>query len=166
MDFKITEMLKEDWKQVEAVYLEGIKTRIATFQTETPTWVEWNKNHMSSCRLVVKYGNHILGWCALSPMSSRCVYRGVAEISIYISEKYRGHGIGTLLLNELIAESEKCGIWTLQSNVIKENVQSRKLHEKCGFREVGIREKVAKMDNTKWMDVVILERRSKIIGVD
>ncbi len=166
MDFKIKEMVEQDWKQVEDIYLEGIRTRMATFQTGAPTWDDWNNGHMKICRLVAKSGDTILGWCALSPTSSRCVYRGVAEVSIYISEKYKGQGIGTLLLNKLIAESEKRGIWTLQSSVIKENIKSRKLHEKCGFREVGIREKVAKMNSEKWMDVVILERRSKITGID
>ena len=165
MDYKIDEMSQDDWEQVADIYLEGINTGKATFQTEVPTWKDWNNGHVNSCRLVIRSGNNVLGWGALSPTSSRCVYAGVAEVSIYMGGKYRGRGIGTVILQNLIKLSEENGLWTLQSGIIKENTSSIELHEKCGFREIGIREKVAKMKNGKWHDVVLMERRSKIVGI-
>ena len=166
MNYKIDEMTKSDWEQVSQIYLEGINTGKATFQSEVPTWENWNNGHVSSCRLVVRSGNNVLGWGALSPTSSRCVYAGVAEVSIYIGEKYRGQGLGKVLLEHLIKLSEENGFWTLQSGIIRENTSSIVLHEKCGFRELGIREKVAKMNNGKWHDVVLMERRSKSVGIN
>ncbi|HEY8893083.1 MAG TPA: GNAT family N-acetyltransferase [Clostridium sp.] len=166
MDYKIDKMIQSDWEQVANIYFEGIKTGIATFQTKIPTWENWNNNHITSCRLVVRLGDNILGWCALSPTSSRCVYGGVVEVSIYISEKYKGQGIGTVLLTNLIKLSEENGFWTLHSGIIRENASSISLHEKCGFRQIGIREKIAKMNNDKWLDVILMERRSKIVGID
>ncbi len=166
MEYKIDQMKQSDWKQVANIYLDGIKTGVATFQTEVPTWQEWNNSHISSCRLVVRLGDSVLGWGALSATSSRCVYAGVAEVSIYIGEKYKGQGIGGILLKELVKESEEKGFWTLQSGIIRENVCSIALHKKCGFREVGIRERISKMDNKDWLDVVLMERRSKIVGTD
>lgn len=165
MKYVLEEMKPKDWEAVAQIYKEGIETNLATFQTEVPTWEEWDKSHFSICRYVAKEGDIIHGWIALSPTSSRWVYRGVAEISVYVADRSKGNGIGTFLLNKAIEESEKVGIWTLQSSVIKENIGSINLHKKCGFREIGVREKVAKMINLKWMDVVILERRSKIVGV-
>lgn len=166
MNYIIDEMKAEDWKQVSNIYLEGIKTEVATFQTEVPNWEDWNNGHIKSCRLVIRSGDLVLGWAALSATSSRCVYKGVAEVSIYIGEKYKGQGLGTLLLNKLIELSEEDGFWTLQSAIIRDNLGSIALHKKCGFREVGIREKVAKMNNKKWLDVVFVERRSKNVGID
>ncbi|MDF2883690.1 MAG: sortase-like acyltransferase [Clostridiaceae bacterium] len=159
-------MLPEDWKQVAKIYEEGINTGMATFQMEIPTWENWDKSHINSCRLVARSENSILGWAALSPTSSRCVYAGVAEVSIYIGEKYRGLGVGKTLLNALIEDSEENGYWTLQSGIIRENTSSLELHKKCGFREIGMREKVAKMNNGQWHDTVLMERRSRTVGVD
>ncbi len=164
MDFVIEEMKASDWVQVSAIYLSGIKTEIATFQSEVPSFTEWNSDHLKSCRLVARLGNTVLGWAALSPTSSRCVYAGVAEVSIYIDENHKGNGVGTALLKALIKLSEENGFWTLQSGIIKENSASLNLHKKCGFRELGIREKVGKMGNGKWHDVVLMERRSKSVG--
>jgi L-amino acid N-acyltransferase YncA len=166
LEYVIEEMMKEDWKQVANIYLEGIKTGIATFQTSVPTFENWNISHISSCRLVVRAGNNVLGWGALSKTSSRTVYEGVAEVSIYIGEKYKSQGIGKALLTKLIKVSEENGFWTLQSGIIRNNFSSITLHKKCGFREIGIREKVAKMNDEAWLDVVLMERRSKIIGID
>lgn len=166
MDYKTYDMEQSDWEKVANIYLEGIKTRIATFQTEVPTWQEFDNSHISSCRLVARSHNDVLGFGVLSSTSSRCVYAGVAEVSIYIGEKYKGQGIGTVLLKKLIAASEENGFWTLQSGIIRENIASIELHKKCGFREVGIREKIGKMNNQAWMDVVFMERRSKIVGID
>jgi len=166
MSYQINEMAKSDWEQVANIYLEGIKTGIATFQSGIPSWEEWNSSHITSCRLVARLGDNILGWCALSPTSSRCVYAGVAEVSIYISGRYKGQGIGTVLLTNLIKLSEENGFWTLHSGIIRENPASILLHEKCGFKKIGIREKIAKMNNEKWLDVILMERRSKIVGID
>ncbi|WKB35632.1 N-acetyltransferase family protein [Terrilactibacillus sp. S3-3] len=163
MEYRIDDMQPADWDQVKDIYLEGIKTGIATFQTECPSWDNWNQNHIDSCRLVARSGNTVLGWAALSPTSSRKCYAGVAEVSIYISGKYKGKGIGTALLKSVVRISEDKGFWTLQSAIIRENAASIALHQKCGFRELGIREKVAKMENGKWHDVVLMERRSKRI---
>lgn len=166
MDYKIDEMRQADWEQVADIYLKGIKTGKATFQTEVPTWEDWNNGHIKTCRLVARSGETILGWGALSPTSSRCVYAGVAEVSIYIGDHYRGKGIGKALLTELVRLSEENGFWTLQSGIIKENSTSIELHKKCGFRELGIREKVGKMGNGVWHDVVLVERRSKVVGIE
>lgn len=165
-NYIIDTMKEEDWKQVSDIYLEGIKTGIATFQSDIPTWEEWDKGHCTRCRFVARSGDIILGWVALSPVSSRCVYAGVAEVSIYINQKYRGMGIGTVLLNHLIQQSEGEGYWTLQSGIIKENISSRMLHKKCGFREIGYRERPGKMENGTWHDVVLMEYRSKLVGID
>ena len=165
MEFIITEMKETDWLQVSDIYTEGIDTKIATFQSVAPSWEDWNNGHCKACRLVAKVREEILGWAALSPVSSRCVYVGVAELSIYISNKFRGQKVGTVLLEELIKLSEKNGYWTLQSGIIRENIASLNLHKKCGFREIGFREKLGKMDNGKWHDVVLVERRSKVVGL-
>ena len=166
MEYKIEDMVQSDWTQVANIYLEGIKTEIATFQSDVPTLEEWDNSHISSCRLVAQFGDNILGWAVLSKTSNRCVYAGVAEVSIYIGEKYKGQGIGTALLTSLIKLSEENGFWTLQSGIISDNVASIELHRKCGFREIGVREKVGKMNNKNWLDVVLMERRSKIVGID
>jgi L-amino acid N-acyltransferase YncA len=166
VEYKTYEMKQSDWKQVADIYLEGIKTGLATFAAEVPTFEDWDNSHVSSYRLVARSGDNVLGWAALSPTSSRCVYAGVAEVSIYIGEKYKGQGVGTALLTSLIKASEENGFWTLQSGIIRENLASIELHRNCGFREVGIREKVGKMNNKDWLDVVLMERRSKTVGID
>lgn len=165
MNYTIEEMKESDWDEISRIYLEGINTGIATFQNTIPTYEEWNKGHIKSCRLVAKSGEKVLGFAALSSVSSRCVYLGVAEVSIYIGVNYRGLGIGKALLNNLVTLSEENNFWTLQSGIIKENVSSIALHKKCGFRELGVREKPAKMDNGVWHDVILMERRSKIVGI-
>lgn len=164
MDYRIEEMKESDWKQVSEIYLEGINTGIATFQNSIPTYEEWDNGHIKSCRLVAKSNDTILGFSTLSSTSSRCVYSGVAEVSIYIGASYRGLGIGYVLLNHLIKLSEENNFWTLQSGIIRENTPSIELHKKCGFREIGIREKIAKMNNGKWHDTVLMERRSTVVG--
>jgi L-amino acid N-acyltransferase YncA len=156
-------MSKDDWDQVRAIYLQGIQTGHATFELEAPPWDQWDAGHLKECRLVARDGNAVLGWAALSRISSRQVYAGVAEVSIYVAEESRGKGIGQVLLAALIAESERCGIWTLQAGIFPENQSSIALHLKNGFREVGRRERLGKM-NGVWRDVVLLERRSKLTG--
>jgi phosphinothricin acetyltransferase len=162
---EISAMLPNHWSVVAKIYQEGIQTGYATFEKEVPTWVKWNNAHVKTCRLIVQMDGEIVGWAALSPVSSRCVYGGVAEVSIYISKNLRDKNIGNALLKELITESEKNDIWTLQSGVFRENIGSIKLHENNGFRQIGYREKVGKLDGV-WKDKILLERRSKIIGID
>lgn len=150
----------QDWPAVKTIYELGIATGDATFQTEAPSWEEWDKNHLQSCRLVLEANNVIVGWAALTPVSSRCVYAGVGEVSVYVHPAHSGNGFGSLLLNALIEESEKHGIWTLQSGIFRENIGSLRIHEKAGFRLVGYREKIGKM-NGIWRDTLLLERRNQ-----
>jgi L-amino acid N-acyltransferase YncA len=152
-------MRPEDWEAVRSIYLQGIATGNATFATSAPDWDEWNATHLPFCRLVARSGAELLGWAALSPYSRRQVYAGVAEIGIYIAEQARGRGIGTALMAALIAESEQNGIWTLQAGIFPENEASVALHQRFGFRVVGVRERIGRM-NGLWRDVILMERRS------
>ena len=165
MDYRIVEMKPSDWDQVAAIYLEGIQTKLATFQAEIPAWEQWDKSHSQLCRLVALEGDTVLGWVALTPVSDRCVYAGVANVSIYVGQRYRQRGVGQALMAELIPRAEEAGFWTLESRIIRANSASLALHTKCGFRVVGVREKLGRMDNGKWHDVVIMERRSRKIGL-
>lgn len=153
----------KDWDAVRQIYLEGIATGHATFESDAPDWKTWNGAHLRSCRLVAAGGGKVAGWAALSLVFSRCVYSGVAEVSIYISAAARGQGVGKKLLLALIEESERQGIWTLQAGIFPENEASIALHQGCGFRIVGRRERIGKM-NGRWRDVLLLERRSAAIG--
>ena len=157
-------MQKNDWKPVKDIYQEGIETGIATFETTVPSWEEWDQNHIEDCRLVARIDGKITGWAALSPVSSRCVYEGVAEISIYVSKEARGQGVGTQLLRKLIEASEISGIWTLQAGIFPENEPSISLHKKCGFRVVGRRERIGKLKG-KWKNIILMERRSESVGL-
>lgn len=162
---EINEMVPAHWDAVKDIYQQGIATKNATLQTDAPSWEEWDKSHLSTLRYVLLIDGVVAGWAALTPVSGRCVYAGVTEISVYVHEDYRGKGIGAALLQKLITESEKQNIWTLQSGIFPENLASIALHEKHGFRTIGFREKIGKMDGI-WRDVVLMERRSKIIGQD
>jgi phosphinothricin acetyltransferase len=156
-------MRPEDWAAVRAIYLEGIATGNSTFEQSAPDWQTWDQGHLESCRLVARAGDEILGWTALSPVSRRQVYAGVAEFSIYVAESVRGRGIGAALIKALIEVSEQEGIWTLQSGIFPENTASLSLHRRCGFREVGRRERIGFEE--VWRDVILLERRSRTVGV-
>lgn len=159
-------MKEEDWNSVADIYMEGIKTKMATFQAEIPRYEDWDKGHLNIGRFVATNSNNrIIGWIALSPTSSRCVYKGVAEVSIYISESCRRNNAGYELMNRVIEETEKENIWTLQSGIFSINEPSIKLHEKCGFRVVGIREKIGCDVDGIWHDTILMERRSKIVGI-
>ncbi len=162
---QVREMQVSDWEAVCQIYAQGIATGFATFEQETPTYESWNKAHVEQCRLVAEADGELLGWAALSPVSSRCVYGGVGEVSVYISAKSRGKGIGKLLMEHLILESEKAGFWTLQSGIFPENESSIHLHKKVGFRYIGKRERVGKIDGV-WKDNLLFEKRSEIIGID
>ena len=143
MNYVIVKMKDNDWFEVKSIYKEGIATGDATFETEAPGWKKWDESHLPDCRLVAKSGNKIVGWVALSPVSSRCVYKGVAEVSLYVKDRSRGQGVGKMLLRAAIEESERIGIWTLQSGTFPENAASIALQNSCDFREVGVREKLA-----------------------
>ncbi|TXC92997.1 N-acetyltransferase [Metabacillus litoralis] len=161
----IRQMCSKDWDYVRNIYIEGIATKNATFQKHAPSWEQWDLEHIVNCRFVAQEDHVILGWAALSPVSSRSVYSGVAEVSLYVSQRWKGKGIGSLLLQSLIEQSEGSGFWMLQSSIFKENYSSLYIHKKYGFREVGKREKIAKLDD-KWRDVILLERRSHKVGIN
>ena len=153
-----------DWPAVKRIYQAGIDTGHATFETTAPEWAVWDQKQRSDCRLVARVGDHIVGWAALSPTSVRAVYAGVAEVSIYVAAEARGQGVGKQLMAALVAASEQAGIWTLQAGIFPENVSSIALHKAFGFREIGYRERVGQMDG-RWRDVLLLERRSRVVGV-
>jgi phosphinothricin acetyltransferase len=159
----ITPMSEAHWAAVREIYAQGIATRNATFETALPDWAEWDARHLSMCRLVALRGDEVVGWAALSAVSSREVYRGVAEVSVYVADGAQGKGIGSALLSALVAESERHGIWTLQAGILAENDASIHLHEKAGFRIVGRREKIGQLDG-QWRDTVLMERRSTVVG--
>jgi phosphinothricin acetyltransferase len=157
-------MTEHDWRAVRAIYESGIATGHATFQTEAPSWENWDRTHLSSCRLVARDDSrNVIGWAALSPVSARPVYAGVAEVSVYVAEDARGMGIGRRLLEALIAASEADGRWTLQAGIFPENAASLRIHESCGFRVVGRRERIGAHHGI-WRDVLLLERRSRVVG--
>jgi phosphinothricin acetyltransferase len=157
-------MKPKDWEAVRAIYLESIATGNATFETEAPTWEKWNRDHIQDCRLVARQDGQVVGWAALSPVSGRCVYAGVASLNVYVAEAARGRGVGKALLRAIVEASEQQGIWTLEAGIFPENVASTALHKSCGFREVGRRERIGQMDGV-WRDTILLERRSKVVGV-
>lgn len=158
MTISIETMRRAHWPAVRDIYVEGIETRLATFETEPPAREVWSAAHLASCRIVALDAATVLGWGALSPVSGRCVYRGVAEVSVYVGAGRRRRGVGRRLLEELVRRSEAEGLWTLQADVFPENEASLALHERCGFRRVGVRERIGRLDDV-WRDVVLLERR-------
>lgn len=165
MEYVIERMQSADWPQVRAIYEAGIATGQATFEIVAPDWAQWDAGHLAECRLVARAGDNVLGWAALSPVSRRQVYAGVAEVSVYVAPTVHGQGVGQALLAALIAASEQHGLWTLQAGVFPENIASLALHRKHGFREVGRRERIARHHGV-WRDTVLLERRSRQVGVE
>jgi phosphinothricin acetyltransferase len=161
----LEKMTADDWNAVRAIYEEGITTGNATFEQSAPTWEKWDAGHLATCRLVARAGTEVLGWAALSPVSGRCVYAGVAEVSVYVAARARSQKLGSRLLAALVAASENAGVWTLQAGIFPENVPSIELHKRCGFRVVGTRERLGCM-NGRWRDVVMMERRSPVVGVE
>ncbi|GAB3821677.1 GNAT family N-acetyltransferase [Pontibacter rugosus] len=160
----VSEMLPEHYPQIKEIYQLGIATNNATFETKAPDWEEWDQKHMVTCRFVALTEDaRVAGWAALTPVSGRCVYRGVAEDSVYIHPDFKGKGIGKLLLQALVQASEEAGIWTLQAGILVENVASIKLHEQCGFRVVGVRERLGL--HGQWRDTCLMERRSTTVGL-
>ncbi len=160
----IIALTEAHYPQVAEIYQQGIATGTATFETSVPKWADWDKSHLPFGRLVAIENDKVKGWAALSPVSSRCVYGGVAEVSIYIANEARGQGLGKLLLNQLIYESEANGIWTLQAGVFPNNKASIALHQNCGFRIIGHKERIGQL-NGQWLDNILLEKRSKTVGI-
>ena len=158
-------MHKEDWPYVAQIYQEGMDTGVATFEKEVPDYELWDANHLEVGRLVATNGSAVMGWAALSPVSSRCVYGGVAEVRVYVGSLFTKMGVGKALMEGLILESEKAGFWTLQSGIFPENKASIALHQKVGFRYIGKRERIGKRNNL-WIDNLLFERRSTLVGID
>lgn len=155
---RIEAMVEEDWTAVRAIYAAGIATGSATFETETPQWAAWDASHLAAHRLVARLGDEVVGWAALSPVSDRCAYGGVVEDSVYVGATARGRGVGRRLLEVVISSADASEIWTIQAGIFPENVASLELHRRCGFRVVGVRERLGVLDG-RWRDVVLLERR-------
>ncbi len=159
-------MLPADWPEVRAIYLEGIATGLATFDHQAPEWDAWDERYRPDCRLVARRDGAVVGWVALRAYSKRAVYSGVAELSVYVAEAARTQGVGSALMEALVAEAEAAGIWTLQAGVFADNPASLALHERFGFRRVGVRERIGRDVTGRWRDVVLLERRSRRVGVE
>jgi len=162
VDVEIRDLGPEDWPEVAAIYEDGIATGNATFETRTPSWEAWDTAH-SAVRLVAAVGDDVVGWAALAPVSSRSCYRGVAEDSVYVAARAHGRGVGRALLETLIDRSEAAGIWTLQAGIFPENTASVRLHLGCGFRLLGVHERLGELAGA-WRDVLLLERRSEVVG--
>jgi phosphinothricin acetyltransferase len=160
----IAPMVDSDWAAVRTIYGEGIATRNATFETLLPDWDKWDEAHLKSCRFVARHRFEVVGWAALCAVSGRCVYSGVAEVSVYVAQRARGQKVGSKLLAALVTTSEGEGFWTLQAGIFPENVRSLQLHERFGFRVVGIRKRLGCLEG-RWRDVVLMERRSDVVGV-
>jgi L-amino acid N-acyltransferase YncA len=159
---EVQTMRPEDWPAVQAIYEAGIATGDATFETGAPSWEAWDAAHLAAHRLVASEGGRVLGWAALAAVSDRCTYAGVAEDSIYVAPDAQGRGVGRLLLGALVASAERAGIWTVQTGMFPENQASVRLHQACGFRIIGVRERLGQLHG-RWRDVLLLERRSPLI---
>ena len=160
---EVRDLRPGDWPEVARIFEEGIRTGVATFETEVPSWEEWDSAHLREHRFVAERDGRVVGWIALAPVSSRCCYAGVAEVSAYVGEEARGEGVGRALLARLIESSERGGIWTLETGVFPENGPSLALLQRFGFRVVGTRERIGRMHGM-WRDVTFLERRSEVVG--
>ncbi len=164
-DLHIMIMQSEDWPDVQRIYREGIETGNATFETQVPEWGVWDGKTRPQPRLVARLEDQVVGWAALSSVSARAVYAGVCEVSVYVAAAARGQGVGKKLLQALVQASEELGIWTLQASIFPENQASIAIHEQCGFRILGRREKIAQ-HRGRWRDTVLMERRSQVVGND
>ena len=161
---RIQSLELKHWESVKKIYEQGIATNNATFQSEAPSWKEWDDSHLQHSRIVGIIDNEVVGWAALTLVSGRCVYAGVAEVSVYVNNLFSGKGYGKKILESLVVISELNNIWTLTAGIFPENKASVSIHEKCGFKILGTREKIGQM-NGQWRDVLLLERRSKTVGI-
>lgn len=161
---EIEQLTEKHWPEVSAIYASGLATGNANFSSGVPGWEEWDKAHLKNCRLVMTDNGKVMGWAALTAISDRCVYAGVAEVSVYVHEDARGGGIGRRLLEAIVEESEKNNLWTLEARIFAENHASIKIHQANGFRIVGRRERIGQL-NGVWRDILLLERRSIKVGV-
>lgn len=164
MECVIDELRADDWEAVRRIYLEGLATGNASFETEAPDWAAWDEKHHRHSRLVARQGGRVVAWAALAPVSHRHCYAGVAEVSLYVAADCRGRGVGKRLLRALVESSERHGVWALCGATFPENTASLRLQQACGFRVVGRRERVAQRDGV-WRDTVLTERRSSVVGV-
>ena len=162
MPLEIGALVAGDWPAVRAIYEAGIATGDATFDTVAPAWEAWHAAHLAEHRLVARVDGQVVGWTALAPVSDRCAYAGVAEDSVYVAPEAQGRGVGRALLAAVVASAERGGIWTVQSGILPENRASVRLHQACGFRLVGVRERLGRLHG-RWRDVLLLERRSPVI---
>lgn len=160
---ELRQLEADDWPAVRDIYREGIRSGLATFEIEAPTWEEWDAAHHAQHRLIAEMGDRIVGWAALAPVSSRRVYAGVVEDSVYVPVDAQGQGVGGALLSALVAGAEAAGIWTIEAGIFPENGASIAVHQRCGFRIVGVRERLGKRDGL-WRDVLLLERRSALVS--
>jgi L-amino acid N-acyltransferase YncA len=160
---QVRELRSEDWPAVRAIYEQGIASGNATFETEAPTWEDWDRSHLEGHRLVALQDGEVVGWAALAPVSGRCVYAGVTEDSVYVADSAQGRGVGRALLEALVERSEHDGIWTIEAGIFPENEASIELHRRCGFRVVGVHERLGK-HNGVWRDVLLMERRSEEVS--
>lgn len=159
-------MAPADWPEVAEIYRQGIDAGDATFETQVPSWDSWNAGRSPDCRIIAEMEGRTVGFAVLSPLSGRCVYAGVGEVTIYIAESARGRGVGSALLGRLVAESEALGVWTLEAGILPENRASIRIFERCGFRILGTHERLGRFHDGRWRDVVLMERRSRVAGVD
>ena len=159
-------MTSADWPSVAEIYEQGIESGDATFETEVPAWQAWDAARSPECRIVAEADGEVVGCAGLSPVSERPVYAGVREVMIYVRASARGRGVGGKLLNRLVEETERAGIWTLQAGVFPENAASIRIFEKCGFRVLGTHERLGRFHDGRWRDVVLMERRSEVAGID
>lgn len=162
---RVRPMRADDARRVLDIYEAGIATGLATFETSAPAWAVWDAGHLDVCRFVAEEGGRVVGWAALSPVSDRCVYGGVAELSVYVDPARHGRGVGSVLVRHLVEASEEAGFWTLQAGIFPENEASVRLHRRHGFRVVGRRARLGKL-GSEWRDILLLERRSETVGVD
>lgn len=159
----IRKFREDDWEDVCRIYRQGMDTNLATFESEVPLYPKWDAGHLPFGRIVAEHEGKVVGWVALSPVSTRRCFTGIAEVSIYIANDAKRHGAGRMLLNGVIEASEQNGVWTLQSCIMRNNEPSLALHQKCGFRVVGVREKMARDPRGQWRDTVLMERRSSLV---
>ena len=162
----IRPLARSDWPAVAEIYREGIASGHATFETVVPTWQTWDEGRHPRCRIVAQVDGAVVGFAAVSPVSKRPAYAGVGEVMVYVAERARGGGVGSVLMRELVRRTEADGIWTLQASIFPENVASIRAHERVGFRVVGTRERIGRFYDGRWRDTVLLERRSSVTGTD